>query len=795
MMLTTIQTLYASAKKSFHSTRLLRHLFTVHTSLADFYLAGKALRSYFQIVKHGQARAEKSGKPEPGLDDDTTVLRTASSAIKMLCDYGRRDEAEFANEIAEYITNWLDQHSVERDSEPNADAEDIPKDMATEKSSPRSKLAGPIIAMAYRARGLAHCHWARLTYETSKRSELYKAAVQDFRNSLRPKLGDDENVTSAYALAVALTETREVSAAIAVLKQALSIISQQNEMGTDDSALVKPRQTLSSQFDRRQQLMFWHLMSISLSTKERFPAAIESCRAGIELYDEELTQSDSPGLNKLRLSEKTSILEFKITQLCLIEVIDGPEEAVNRSDELLGLYAKLFRHKSSPILTKPETLIPPPNANGTVTSLRHSILGRSKKPFASLRRSRHPDRPVSAVTSTDSPSSLLELTRPPTINVTDGEGTVVQDSHVSTQTLVRHGSKKLQKRQSKRSVGSFRRSYNSSPVRLSTLTGGPPANVSLSMRNSRPTSSTTADGGFDDGVGLALSSDRPTSSSGPDESAAKATTISLSSTSSYLASAQPPEPMYPPPLLQRHSLTLLIKIWLFVSSLYHRASIPADALAAISEAETHVKTIETLVATHENSSEEAFTTPGWGGLKSVAELWADVLSARAVIKRDEGDRDLASQLLEEALLWDEDHLPATVALSEMLMDEYETFFTPPAPPTPARPPTLKALPQLEDTLKIQSTTTPNDIRSWSTNNDPSPETLSAISARDRAYYLLGQMTTSGQGWDSSEAWSAMARVWELSGEDEKAIEASWWVVELEGNRGVRSWRESLGKGC
>ena len=746
-------------------------------------------------MKHGQARAEKSGKPEAGLDDDATVLVTASSAIQMLCQYGRRDEAEFANEIAEYITKWLDQHSAERASEPNADAEDIPKEMATEKSSPRSKVAGRVVAMAYRARGQAQCHWARLTYETEKRSKFYQEAVQDFRHSLQLKLDDSDNVASAYALAVALTETREVGAAIGILKRALSTISEQDgEIKMGNGALPVSNKSTSLYAERGQHLRCWHLMALLLSAREKFTAAIESCKAGVELYDEELSQSDSSGLDKTQLSEKTSILELMITHLSLTEVVDGPEEALNRSDELLRLYAKLFRHASPPRLAKPETRIAPLSANGTVTSLRHSILGRSKKPFASLRRSLHPDRPVSAIASTESPSSPLDLTRPPTINITDDEGATVQENHLSTQTFARHGSKKLQKRDSKRNVGSFRRSYNTSPVRLSALNSAPPTSSSLPMRSSRPASRNAAGAFVDDGVGLALSVDPPASSSELSDPVTKFATAGQSSISANLQTAQYPEPLYSFHLLQRHSLTLLTKIWLFISSLYHRASISADALAAISEAETHVKTIETLVATHENSSEEAFTTPGWGGLKSVAELWADVLTARAVIKRDGGDKELASRLLEEALLWDEDHLAATVALSEMLMDEYEVFFTPPAPPTPIRPPTLKALPQFQDTPKPPSNPTSNKSGA-STNSDPSPETLSAISARDRAYFLLGQLTTSGQGWDSSEAWSAMARVWELSGEEEKAIESSWWVVELEGNRGVRSWRESLGKGC
>ena len=769
--------------------------------MAEFDLARKALRSYFEIVKKGQARAEKSGKPEVGLDDDTIILRTASSAIQMLCVYGRRDEAEPANEIAEYITQWLEKHNVKHFSEPNADAEDVPQEMGKQSSMLRGQVDGPIIAMAYRSRGLARCHWARLTYDTSKRPDLYTGAMNDCRHSLHPRLSDTENVASAYALAFVLAEKRESDAAITVLKQALSTISREEETEEVNGILERLDSSRSPVLstERRLILRCWHLMSLLLSAKENYAAATGSCKAGLELYDRELNDSDQSKLGHIQLSEKTSLLELKTTQLALTEILEGPEEAINCSDELFGLYAKLFNHASVPTLKKPSALQPPSSANGTVISLRHSIVGKSKRPFASLRKSRHLHRPVSAVTSVGT-ASPAELTRPPTINVTDDEGMVMPENHLRPSTVMRHGSKKLQKRNSKRSVGTHRRSHDASSIQLQNLSSAPSPSAKLPLRDSRPNSSAT-DAAFENGVGVgvALTGDQPTSSTGPIVSPAKSNPTDQSSISKLIETLRPPEPSYPPPLFQRHSLTLLIKIWLFVSSLYHHASIPTDALAAIAEAEIHVKSIETLVANHENSSEEAFSTPGWGGLKSVAELWADILSARATIKKDQGQTDVASHLLEEALLWDEDHLDATVTLSEMLMDEYEAFFAPPAPPSPAQTPTLKALPpphdQSQQPTPLVDPSKSSDPPSPSpTNGDPSPETLSAISARDRAYLLLLQMTESGKGWDSVEAWSAMARVWELSGEEEKAIEASWRVVELEDHRGVRSWRDSLGSG-
>jgi len=62
-----------------------------------------------------------------------------------------------------------------------------------------------------------------------------------------------------------------------------------------------------------------------------------------------------------------------------------------------------------------------------------------------------------------------------------------------------------------------------------------------------------------------------------------------------------------------------------------------------------------------------------------------------------------------------------------------------------------------------------------------------LAARDRAYGLLSGLTKSGPGWNYSEAWFALARAHEESGQAEKAKEVLWWCIELEEGMGVREW--------
>lgn len=68
-----------------------------------------------------------------------------------------------------------------------------------------------------------------------------------------------------------------------------------------------------------------------------------------------------------------------------------------------------------------------------------------------------------------------------------------------------------------------------------------------------------------------------------------------------------------------------------------------------------------------------------------------------------------------------------------------------------------------------------------------------LSARERASTLLSGLTRLGTGWDNTDAWFALARAHEESGQAEKAKEVLWWCIELEEAKGVREWR-SLGNG-
>jgi len=95
---------------------------------------------------------------------------------------------------------------------------------------------------------------------------------------------------------------------------------------------------------------------------------------------------------------------------------------------------------------------------------------------------------------------------------------------------------------------------------------------------------------------------------------------------SHPASATAPATSFSGIQQQRHKVGLLVKVWLFIAELYIRAESLDDASGAIQEAHKLVESFELQVAAADSSA-RAFYFKGWGGGKSVDEMWADVLSS------------------------------------------------------------------------------------------------------------------------------------------------------------------------
>lgn len=148
---------------------------------------------------------------------------------------------------------------------------------------------------------------------------------------------------------------------------------------------------------------------------------------------------------------------------------------------------------------------------------------------------------------------------------------------------------------------------------------------------------------------------------------------------------------------------------------------------------------------------------------------------------------------ERAVLHFPDHPGAIVGLSNILLDIYcqvislepnqgSDLHTSPSPPT---------VPSEHETADIKNQRLASHTPS-AENQISAPE-LNRLAARDRAFGLLSTLTKLGAGWDYSEAWYALARAYEESGQLQKTKEVLWWCVELEDTHPIRNWNSvSLG---
>lgn len=872
-----LEILYRAAMKTFHSTAILRYLFTVHLSVAEFDLAFHAFHSYLEIVKKGKARVDKTGHQEPSLDDDGTVLETISLAITALCKYGFRDAAEQARDLGIELEGMLQKLPA-----PLSNAPDNITTLDEEDGNGvilHPRISSRVYALSWQAIGISQAQWARTTYDAPTRIETQTKAIRSFQKSLSPENGNPTDVRTLFTLGLLLSEQRELTAAIDIVKAALM----SNKKTTDQSLE-------SGMYWRERSLIpLWHLLALLLSARQDFIMAARACEGAFEQFDDPAVLFGSPNLqgtfrsehlNEAELRdqeaqakglvdemddlEKEGMLEVKMTQLALLELLEGPEVAVNASHELLVLYTRLFgslQPKKAPATTQKQTMEVPKSSAGTIKSLRGSIFGskadrtsRNLKHVSTAESTKStvlPERPQTTQTTASTATSA------PTIQLTkeNGEAGDVRRSRRSSSVRGRRSESGRRNSLKKRepSAQPRRASSSSGPPHHPTIVDGedfytPIADGTAAQERIDFFASNRSDlsrqQSFSKGRGLLRFDSTASSTRG---SANGSDTLVLDSLS-------PPNPLpmvqFPKDQIKRQRQTVLVRVWLMIAAFYRRAKMHSDAKGAIDEAEKLVDSLEGDVA-KDASGSVTLRDPGWGGKKSVEELWGDVQSEvsristlsilsnqamsanttqRGYLAMSEEAPYIAREYFEEALMHHPDHPTAIVGLANILLDIYsEVLLPPPTIPSitlsegqsinglPTKSKTHKAhagshkagtvpaLPSIplglggdvaDSAVSPLSNKTPfPDYKTNISSVEELPAPYKAVSlplvdrlaARDRAYGLLSGLSKLGTGWNYSDAWFALARAHEESGQTDKAKEALWWCVELEENMGVREW--------
>lgn len=627
-----LETLYSAATRTYHSTAILRSLFSVHVSLADFDLALKAFESYLEIIKNAKARVEKTGEPEPSLDDDGTVLETMAQAIMALCRYGHRRAGEKARQLGAELEDWLSKLPQSKTSGGENGTLSIAEEAANDDE--KTRVAPHVVALAWQAIGLAHAHWSRLTHDAGSRTEIQSKAIRCLRKSLAAEYGRAKDIRSFFSLALLLAEQRELSAAIELTRSAL-MSSKGSEEGHD--------LLYGHHWQERTLIPLWHLLALLLSARQDYSAAIRACEGALEQFrdsaalfgrsdaffrSEHLSEAGADGVSEPRGgliddmddSERLGILEIKRTQLALIELTEGPEAAVNTSYELLALFSRLYGSVSAQATLS--TSVHPPKTSATHKSIRGSLFGAKQE------RSRPPTRDASSSTVSEKSgavaprptTSQTQATVKPTIHITEENGTTSTGPRArrpSSSRRQRSGSGRrgsLKKRE--RSASRPRTDGMGTLAQQPTIVDGDAfftpgaepeqANKILQMRMP-----SLAKGKAAPPLSPHLASPRP---------------ADLTDFSAEITHAVPhllPLIQFPKHKEKGQRTAVLVGIWLAIAGFYRRAGNLEDCKGAIAEAQKLVQAMETDQAKGQPAA-AALRPAGWGERKSIDELWGDV---------------------------------------------------------------------------------------------------------------------------------------------------------------------------
>lgn len=598
--------LYRATTKTFHSTPILRHLFTVHAASSQYDLAIHAFDSYVDIVDRGRARAAKTGTHEPGLDDDDTAIATAAEAIRLLCRYGDRQQVEKAVQVGKLIERWLGRPALETTKE------DIEVEVVSQDDTPKatSHLSPKTIATAYRAIGISQAQSAHLTFEKGERSKLLNQANSNLRHAFKL---DEQNIETAHAMALVSAELRDISGAIRIIKGAIAANQSTPQTGSVTSNVSKAAKLIP----------LWHLLALCLTARDEHEAAMTVCEAAFQQFgDSEILVPRPDGGNSGRVSSdstlshvvdrlenfhKESFVQVKMTQIALVELTEGPDEAVDLTDELLSLYAQLFgnpKFGASNVtdVATDGTSTSPSKRGGTLKSLAGSIRPKSVK---SLKSTNEKDSSSNIPPMPEAPNGQA-FGAPIEITVTNEDGIAAKKhsehrSHLPQLPHIPHLPH----------VGHHGHDH--------TAVDRPPTSEALSekeaLENARDTP-LVDNPDIDDVSGPAKDTN--------DGFRAKrqAPSIGPSQTEAQLSTAHD----------RRHKVSLLVKIWLFIAGVYIRSQSYEDAQSAIDDATRWTESLEMELARDlDGSNARRLFYKGWGGGRGVDELWADLWSVVSVI--------------------------------------------------------------------------------------------------------------------------------------------------------------------
>lgn len=312
--------------KTFHSCAIMRHLVFVLSALGQYEEALMAFDTYTDYQEKARIQQSKAsentnvtgtntntvtsasitrqGEAVDTLvligDDDKSVVRVFTKAIDVLVKV-KRDGLK-AKETADKLRGWL--HNEEK-------CADFSK--PEESTHIRNQSIGSVISTET-ASGLAIV-WASIAraytlfgfqaFTSAERDHSFILAVNSFETCLSYSPADGQ-VFADYGLLLA--RILKVPKALEVVRRGL---------------IVDPNCYAS-----------WHLLSLLLAAVGEYDKALEAITNIVKTIGEKV--------NSLTIAERGSYLQIKISQIAIVEAINGIDKALELIPEVFFLFGELF---------------------------------------------------------------------------------------------------------------------------------------------------------------------------------------------------------------------------------------------------------------------------------------------------------------------------------------------------------------------------------------------------------------------------------------------------------------------
>ncbi|KAI9307106.1 hypothetical protein BJ944DRAFT_198193 [Cunninghamella echinulata] len=323
-----LEFLYYAKEKTFNSPYITRLIFFTLMRLGDLDEAKYALRAYLETVGLSDVdKTESSGiEVTPnGILEVTEKAELILKRIKLLSemsDAGTADYQEDEFTVIQVLLAAVLLYGRELEQgELASNLADVALELARESGN--SKIDTELLAKCYRTHGAAYGLRASQSDDPEVRSELHGDSLHSLNKAVELQPSWD----SYYELAVQQAQMRDISGSVSSVLQALQLKS--------------------------DHLPSYHLLALLSTSKQihQFPKALQAVEAGLKATDINQLIPISSNMPMMSWSDEANsheqfdqaeaYLTIRMTQIQLLETLEGSEAVLKLYGDLFTIYSKL----------------------------------------------------------------------------------------------------------------------------------------------------------------------------------------------------------------------------------------------------------------------------------------------------------------------------------------------------------------------------------------------------------------------------------------------------------------------